>query len=53
MIKEGVMVGPASQQAAEIGRQVHEAHDAVVSVCSGKWVLVVQAFRPAVAARQG
>ena len=30
MIKEGVMIGPASQQAAEIGRRVLEADDALV-----------------------
>ena len=30
MIKEGVMIGPASQQAAEIGPAAHEADDALV-----------------------
>ena len=31
MIKEGVMIGPASQEAAEIGRKFTQADDALVT----------------------
>ena len=31
MIKEGVMIGPASQETAEIGPQIHQAGDAMVN----------------------
>jgi hypothetical protein len=34
MIKEGVMIGPSSRETAEIGRKIHEACDAVVTLRS-------------------